>query len=123
MEAVCENAFKLYGKLRPMPSPDAIKRAKGLLDSMLVHPCFNSYMDLMDFSQTDTISSLKKFRPNSTIFELGKQNDVMKSRRNIHQLILSKPIFQKEIGEEAVLKGEGVIVKHILLKSLKKFQQ
>jgi ATP-dependent RNA helicase DDX54/DBP10 len=100
MEAVCEKAFKLYVKMRSAPSPDAIKRAKGLSVSMEIHPCFMSYIDSADHSQIEMISSLKNFRPNNTIFELGKQSDVMKTRRNVHQLILSKPILQKDAEEE-----------------------
>jgi ATP-dependent RNA helicase DDX54/DBP10 len=103
LNGVCTKAFKLYAKMRSNPSPAAIKQSKVLNASMDLHPTFKTKLSDTEKTQSEYVSFIHNFRAKSTIFELGKQNDIMKERRVIREHILDKEILMTLEGQDSVI--------------------
>eukprot|EP00118_Oscarella_pearsei_P019961 m.214914 g.214914 ORF g.214914 m.214914 type:complete len:461 (+) comp39821_c1_seq15:1000-2382(+) len=102
---VCSNAYKQYVRSRPLPSAESIKRHKQMIatnPSLCPHPLLAGTLNPEEKKRWEFLDSMKKFKPSSTVFEIGNKAKtigykVMKSKRTLHgEAILAT---KKRVGE------------------------
>ncbi|XP_046821436.1 ATP-dependent RNA helicase DDX54 isoform X2 [Vespa crabro] len=87
MEKVCDNAYERYIKSRPAASSESIKRMKELnINSAGIIPEYSN----INPATMDILTKMKQYRPQGTIFEIGKKTGsldykVMKEKRAFHK--------------------------------------
>ncbi|XP_074593042.1 ATP-dependent RNA helicase DDX54 [Brevipalpus obovatus] len=112
LKKVCENATKQYVKTRSIPSSDSISKAKEISQQdIAIHPIFRNYQpEEEEVKRTDFMSSLKGYKPKSTIFEIGPNKkeffNVMKIKRKHHDKLVEKTKTKNEKMGEEDSKGE-----------------
>lgn len=116
IEKVCHSAYKQYLKTRTIPDGESVRKMKSMTDKQIgYHPIFislfgeesadneeqNNNKSLpkinlkMENKRVEMLSSIKTFKPNSTIFELGRTKDniareVMKMKRLANEKLFYK---------------------------------
>lgn len=123
MKQVCLSAYKQYLKTREVPDGESVKKMKKLLANQIgYHPVFVSEqisnnstgkstsslkMDIVaENARNEMLTSIKSYKPNTTIFELGKTKgsaafEVMKLKRKIANKRSKKEKgAEEENGEE-----------------------
>lgn len=117
LERTMNNAYKLYYRTRPPPSPESVRRAK-LLPDAPVHPLLLKHIDEDKRVHLDYLKALKGFRPTQTVFE-AKMNtqggpsvasEVMSKKRAFHATIIEKEAkskTQKQADAEAAHFNKG----------------
>nr|XP_039248873.1 ATP-dependent RNA helicase DDX54-like [Styela clava] len=70
---VSTNAYKQYIRSRPVASSESIKRAKAILEDKKIgiHPAYRNAIDSSEELRQQLLTSMKSYKPNSTIFEIG----------------------------------------------------
>eukprot|EP00475_Leptophrys_vorax_P035149 TRINITY_DN5757_c0_g1_i1.p1 TRINITY_DN5757_c0_g1~~TRINITY_DN5757_c0_g1_i1.p1 ORF type:complete len:578 (+),score=188.89 TRINITY_DN5757_c0_g1_i1:170-1735(+) len=101
LDGVCTKAFKLYSRMRSAPSPAAIKRSKILIQEMDLHPTFKTKLSDEEKCQNNLISSIHNYKSRSTIFELGKQSEIMKERRITREQLQKKEVLNFSNSQNA----------------------
>ncbi|KAI9004396.1 ATP-dependent RNA helicase DBP10 [Hyaloraphidium curvatum] len=88
---VAGKAYGLYVKTRPAASKESFRRAKEMKE-LPIHPLFREKMDAAEQSRIELVSSISKFRPAETVFEIGKRgtNQVMANRRKAVSKVIGK---------------------------------
>ncbi|XP_035725205.1 ATP-dependent RNA helicase DDX54-like [Vespa mandarinia] len=87
MEKVCDNAYERYIKSRPAASSESVKRMKELnINSAGIIPEYSN----INPATMDILTKMKQYRPQGTIFEIGKKTGsldykVMKEKRAFHK--------------------------------------
>nr|CAB3237194.1 ATP-dependent RNA helicase DDX54 [Phallusia mammillata] len=73
LQKVSENAYKQYYKSRPAAASESIKRTKEILISTKIgiHPIYGDVIDSSESARLELLSNVKKYKPTSTIFEIG----------------------------------------------------
>lgn len=74
LKGVMTNAYKLYRKTRPPPSPESHRRGKAFLDAnprLGVHPIFTNLMDKGATQQLEMVQAIHQYRPKKTHLSLG----------------------------------------------------
>lgn len=111
MKKVCKNAYKQYIKSREAPASESVKKMKELLQNKLdVHPIFNSSSLTNDIEKrNDLLNSIKNYKSNTTIFEIGKTKkncayEIMQAKRKMFDKIVNK---SKNLNDS--LKSENII--------------
>nr|XP_002130371.1 ATP-dependent RNA helicase DDX54 [Ciona intestinalis]XP_026692180.1 ATP-dependent RNA helicase DDX54 [Ciona intestinalis] len=94
---VAQNAYKQYLKSRPAASSESIKRSREILQStnIALHPIYDESGDTSEEARLELLSSVRKYKPNSTIFEIGATakstgSYVMKKTRKRHVKFVEK---------------------------------
>lgn len=85
LKGVMKNAYKLYRKTRPSPSPESHRRSKDFTDAnpiLGVHPIFTSVMDKNDLQQTNIMSALQQYRPKASHLKLPSVRGPSKKKRS-----------------------------------------
>ena len=107
MRKVCNNAYKQYIKSRPTADAESVRNVKKLVTHNLeTHPIFKEDVpSVSDNARNDLLSSIRSYRPNSTIFETGKTKgsigfDVMQKKRKIFDKIVEKFGTNKKIDSD-----------------------
>jgi ATP-dependent RNA helicase DDX54/DBP10 len=98
MKKVCSNAYKQYLKSRQAPDSESVRNVKAIIPKDIeFHPLFRNsiYSNKTESIRNNILSSIKKYRPNSTIFEIAKTKgslgfEVMKKKRQIFDKIVNK---------------------------------
>ncbi|XP_015888526.3 putative DEAD-box ATP-dependent RNA helicase 29 isoform X1 [Ziziphus jujuba] len=120
LKKTCANAFRLYSKVKQLPSKESIRRSKELPREGL-HPIFKNVLAGGELMALAFSERLKNFRPKQTILEAEGEAakskhlqgpssqwvDVMKKKREIHEQIInsvhqqrSKNNVEKEVEYE-----------------------
>ena len=128
MRRVCNSAYKQYLKTREVPDGESVKKVKKMLTTKVgYHPVFVSTsstsststaganngssslkMDIVaENARNEMLSSIKAYKPNTTVFELGKTKgsaafDVMKLKRKV-----TSKIFERKKGKKVATEGQG----------------
>lgn len=122
IEKVCNSAYKQYLKTRIAPDGESVRKVKSMTDKQIgYHPIFISLfseesidnetpndkllpkLDLkMENQRVEMLGSIKTFKPNSTIFELGRTKDnaareVMKMKRLANDKLIYKKNSQTNL--------------------------
>lgn len=109
LERVCDRAYKLYCKTKPSASPSSAARAKDpgfCIRSLRQHPLFKSEASAIDDEHQHLLAGIRDFKPSQyslslslclkvcairltfysegTVFEIGKQDAVMREMRQVH---------------------------------------
>ncbi|CEO96646.1 RNA helicase [Plasmodiophora brassicae] len=87
LERVCDRAYKLYCKTKPSASPSSAARAKDpgfCIRSLRQHPLFKSEASAIDDEHQHLLAGIRDFKPKGTVFEIGKQDAVMREMRQVH---------------------------------------
>ncbi|XP_067142208.1 ATP-dependent RNA helicase DDX54 [Centruroides vittatus] len=97
LKKVCENAYKQYIKSRPAPSAESVRRAKVIFKTPpKLHLLFTDKEETVtEKDRVKLLESIKSYRPNSTIFEVGstaksQAGEIMRSKRKYHNKIINK---------------------------------
>ena len=107
MKKVCDNAYKQYIKSRATPDSESLRNVRNIITKNIeIHPIFKGKVQ----SETETVridilSSIRSYRPNSTIFETGKTKgsvgfEVMQKKRKIYDKIVEKYGTNKQIASD-----------------------
>ncbi|GFY50788.1 ATP-dependent RNA helicase DDX54 [Trichonephila inaurata madagascariensis] len=94
MLKVTKNAYQQYFQVRPAASSESIRRMKKIkLSTVSDHPIFK--VDDAALERNKMLADMKKFRPNTTIFELGplartQANVIMREKRKVHSKYVKK---------------------------------
>ena len=109
LSETCDKAFKQYLKTRSRVSSSAVKKAKAIAKNFMEIPVDSDLLDSSDsqiLEQESVVLSLKSFKPPCTVFELGKENEVMKKVRQVFahtsksSLDVTEPCGEKESEED-----------------------
>uniref|UniRef100_A0A1X7TF89 RNA helicase n=2 Tax=Amphimedon queenslandica TaxID=400682 RepID=A0A1X7TF89_AMPQE len=117
LRKVAENGMKHYIKSRNLSSPESIRRAKELANSLHPHPLFGSHCLTAQVERGELLSALKTYKPSQTIFEVnsttkGVAKKVMLSKRAKYDQVVmtlrekSNQRKKEEEKEEEREKGE-----------------
>ena len=104
MEKVCQSAYKQYLKTREIADGESVRKMKSFLENEKIgyHPIFidrtikQNDQRKMENERVEMLSSIKSYKPNMTVFEIGKNNkantarEVMKMKRQVTEKILGK---------------------------------
>ncbi|KAJ0013096.1 hypothetical protein NQD34_017430 [Periophthalmus magnuspinnatus] len=108
LHRVSENAYKQYLKSRPNPSPESVRRVKGIdLSSMAIHPFLCSGLEKMELERLQIVDAIKGYKSKSTIFEINSNSktpasEVMRTKRCKDDNLVHKFVKRKEnVGSEA----------------------
>ena len=63
LKQVADNAQKQYTRSRGQPSPESVKRAKQLPQSIPMHPIFQQVCSKCELETTHLLDSLKTYKP------------------------------------------------------------
>jgi len=92
---ISENGYKQYLKSRPGASVESVKRSKELKNlEMGDHPVLTKNTSTEEKKRSNILEEMKKFRPKSTIFEIGNTTknkqviDVMNVKRKKHEDVI-----------------------------------
>ncbi|CAG2165605.1 unnamed protein product, partial [Oppiella nova] len=109
LKKVCNNAYKQYLKSRPTADSESIRNVKQILSKDIeTHPIFKKKVDTTANNNsgigTDILSSIRSYRPNSTIFETGKTKgsvgfEVMQQKRKIFDKMVEKFAANKKASD------------------------
>ncbi|CAG2103137.1 unnamed protein product [Medioppia subpectinata] len=111
MKIVCGNAYKQYLKSRPTADNESVRNSRQLITSrdIEIHPIFkktsaNSAVNNTSV-RTDILSSIRAYRPNSTIFETGKTKgsvgfEIMQQKRKFFDKTIEKFGANKKIASD-----------------------
>lgn len=108
-----QNAAKLYAKTKSTASAESYKRAKTVaIASIGTHPVLGAFVEDGAVEKENFIFRLSQYRPNETIFEVGKRGansieaQVVKKRRKVLDKGYSKNENEKSLfGNEKSLVG------------------
>jgi len=121
MKRVVNNAYKLYFRTRPNPSPESVQRAKEIMQPVPIHRVFENLIDEQAEERFDMVESLKQFRPQQTIMEIRQRNrltplqsrimpgtegsgdsatEIMKKKNYIHGGLIAKAKEEKQVRIE-----------------------
>lgn len=118
LDKVQANGFKQYLKSRPSAASESVKRAKLLLKGSRkidTHPLLlqsKDDQDQDDALKVDFLEQMKKFRPHSTIFEIGntskndKLRSVMSDKRQKHSRVIGNFYLKAKSIDESVERDE-----------------
>ncbi|KAI9829864.1 MAG: ATP-dependent RNA helicase dbp10 [Sarea resinae] len=90
LRSVATKGEKLYVRTRNAASSESAKRSRDVINSqgwMALHPLFNNTVDSMEIERTKMLARVSNFRPQETVFEIGKRGsgseaaDIMRKRR------------------------------------------
>ncbi|KPM06342.1 ATP-dependent RNA helicase DDX54-like protein 1 [Sarcoptes scabiei] len=142
MRKVCQSAYKLYLKTRGITDSESVQKSKTILQAKIEHhPIFssnqssNDHIDGLETKNADDLliqnkrfemlNSIKCYRPNTTIFELGntKKNaiafEVMKQKRKSTDQFIKRNIIDYSTTEHSEnkdipksFKDEDFFLKH-----------
>ncbi|KAH9427080.1 ATP-dependent RNA helicase ddx54 [Dermatophagoides pteronyssinus] len=123
MDKVCNSAYKQYLKTREVADGESVRKMKTFLSSEKIgyHPIFidrsTEKVDQlkMENERVEMLSSIKSYKPNLTVFEMGKNKantarEVMKAKRQISEKIMGKKpnsSFEKSEENETNFKDQG----------------
>lgn len=102
LHRVSENAYKQYLKSRPNPSPESVRRVKGMdVSCMAVHPLLGSGLEKMELERLHFIDAIKGYKSKSTIFEINSNSktsasEVMRAKRSKDDGLVNKFSKDKE---------------------------
>ncbi|NWR75977.1 DDX54 helicase, partial [Centropus unirufus] len=114
LRRVAENAHKQYLRSRPGPSPESIKRAKGLDMSQLgIHPLFSARFEDTELERLKFVDSIKTYKAKATIFEINATSrtlasSVMRSKRRHDRALIEKYQRGQQEKRAEALKGQGL---------------
>ncbi|KAK7895643.1 hypothetical protein WMY93_020968 [Mugilogobius chulae] len=109
LHRVSENAYKQYLKSRPNPSPESVRRVKGLdVSLMAVHPLLGSGLEKMELERLHIVDAIKGYKSKSTIFEINSSSktpasEVMRAKRSRDDNLVSKFSKHKTTNESEAL--------------------
>merc|ERR1719187_1777103 len=116
---VAENAYKQYLKSRSGASVESVKRAKEMKKiSVGVHPVMVLDSSKIEVERMNILEQMKKFRPRSTIFEIGntaknkKEVEVMNIKRLKHNEVIEKATLSEELKHKDE-EDENIVRKQI----------
>ncbi|KAJ0057117.1 hypothetical protein NL108_002034, partial [Boleophthalmus pectinirostris] len=133
LHRVSENAYKQYLKSRPNPSPESVRRVKGIdLSCMAVHPLLSSGLEKMELERLQIVDAIKSYKSKSTIFEINSNSktsasEVMRAKRCKDDSLVNKfskrketveseslpQLHQKTTGDDDSMKTEDMEVENI----------
>lgn len=100
LHRVSENAYKQYLKSRPNPSPESVRRVKGMdVSCIAVHPLLGSGLEKMELERLHIVDAIKGYKSKSTIFEINSNcktpaSEVMRTKRSKDDGLVNK--FSKD---------------------------
>lgn len=103
LHRVSENAYKQYLKSRPNPSPESVRRVKGIdVNCMAIHPLLGTGMEKMELERLSVIDAIKGYKSKSTIFEINSNSktpasEVMRAKRSKDDGLVNKFSKDKEM--------------------------
>ncbi|XP_072309182.1 ATP-dependent RNA helicase DDX54 [Eucyclogobius newberryi] len=129
LHRVSDNAYKQYLKSRPNPSPESVRRVKGLnLSCMAVHPLLGSSLEKMELDRLQIVDSIKGYKSKATIFEINSSSktsasEVMRTKRSKDDNLVTKfkhkannenkPLRKITTAEDDSMKTEEMEEEHL----------
>jgi ATP-dependent RNA helicase DDX54/DBP10 len=104
---VSENGYTQYLKSRPGASVESVKRAKELKKVPFgAHPVMVKDKSNVEADRMNILEQMKRFRPSSTIFEIGnttknkKEIAIMNEKRKKHSNVIEQAAIAEELKEK-----------------------
>ena len=107
LRTVVTKAEKLYFKTRNSASAESAKRAREIVSSkqwMQLHPLFGTDSDNMEQARADMLARISGYRPQETIFEVGKGRQASANEAACIMKDIRKKIKPRRSTSNALLK-------------------
>lgn len=111
---VTKNGYKQYLKSRPAASNESTRRLRKMSFSTVdVHPMFK--VDDVTLERNKMLADMKKYRPNTTIFELGplantQANAVMREKRKMHSKFVRHEVNDESQKNESLEETRNTLI-------------